>query len=89
MGDVGEDVRVAVVPAAALADLSPERLEGVGALVVTRADEASAMDVEDALSDLRRRCAGLHTFAVAAGHDDRGLGAWSQWLEGQAFRRRG
>ncbi len=89
MGDVGEDVRVAVVPVSELAGLSPERLRDVGALVVTRADEAPEMDTEDALRALRGRCAGLHTFAVAAGHDDRGLDAWSRWLEGRAFELRG
>ena len=89
MGDVGEDVRVAVVPARDLDAVSPERLEGVGALVVTRADEVPEMDTEHALHSLRGRCAGLHTFAVAAGHDDRGLDAWSRWLEGRAFERRG
>lgn len=89
MGDVGEDVRVAVVPARDLDALSPERLEGVGALVVTRADEVPEMDTEHALHALRGRCPGLHTFAVAAGHDDRGLEAWSRWLEGRAFEQRG
>lgn len=89
MGDVGEDVRVAVVPASELAALSAERLAGVGALVVTRADEAPPMEVEHALHALRNRCAGLHTFAVAAGRDDRGLAAWSRWLEGRAFEGRG
>lgn len=89
MGDVGEDVRVAVVPASDLAALSPARLEGVGALVVTRADEVPEADTEHALRALRSRCAWLHTFAVAAGHDDRGLDAWSRWLEGRAFERRG
>ena len=47
------------------------------------------MDTEDALRALRSRCAGLHTFAVAAGHDDRGLDAWSRWLEGRACELRG
>ena len=88
MGDIGEDVRVAVVPAVNLASLSPDRLEGVGALVVTRADEVPEMDTEDALRRLRATCEGLHTFAVAAGHDDRGLAAWSRWLESQAFQHR-
>ncbi len=89
MGDIGEDVRVAVVPAAALPSLDPERLAGVGALVATRADECPAMATEDALQLMRRRVPGLHTFAVAAGRDDRGLAAWSHWLECQAFPRRG
>jgi CBS domain-containing protein len=89
MGDVGEDVRVAVMPAADLANVTAERLEGVEALLATRADEASEMATEDALQALRKSREGLHTFAVAAGHDDRGLDAWSRWLESQAFRRRG
>lgn len=87
MGDIGEDVRVAVVPAAELAALTPERLERVEALVATRADEVSGMDTEDALRGLRSTCEGLHTFAVAPGHDDRGLDAWSRWLESKAFQR--
>lgn len=88
MGDIGEDVRVAVVPATEMDGLTAERLEGVEALVASRADEAGEMDVEDALRALRKSCHGLHTFAVAAGHDDRGLDAWSRWLESQAFQRR-
>ncbi len=89
MGDVGEDVRVAVVAAIDLPGLAADRLEGVGALVATRADEASEMDTEHALRSLRAGCPGLHTFAVAAAHDDRGLEAWSRWLEGRAFQGRG
>lgn len=88
MGDIGEDVRVAVVPATELDAVTPERLEGVEALVATRADECAELDVEDGLRGLRKRCRGLHTFAVAAGHDDRGLDAWARWLESQAFQRR-
>ena len=88
MGDIGEDVRVAIVPAPELGAVTPQRMEGVEALVVTRADEAGAMDIEDGLRGLRKSCPGLHTFAVAAGHDDRGLDAWARWLESQAFRRR-
>ena len=87
MGDIGEDVRVAVVPAADLPGLDASRLTGVGALVATRADESASMATEDALQGLRRRLPGLHTFAVAAGRDDRGLAAWSHWLECQAFGR--
>jgi hypothetical protein len=85
---IGEDVHVAVVPAADLDGLTAESLGGIEALVATRADEASEMDTEHALRALRAACAGLHTFAVAAGHDDRGLDAWARWLEGLAFRGR-
>ena len=88
MGDIGEDVRVAIVPAADLRSVSAERLQDVEALVVTRADEVPEMDVEDGLRALRHSCPGLHTFAIAAGHDDRGLDAWARWLESQAFRQR-
>ena len=87
MGDIGEDVRVAVVPACDLPGLSAERLAGVEALVATRADECSEMQTEDSLRRLRVTCEGLHTFAVAPGHDDRGLDAWSRWLESLAFQR--
>ena len=88
MGDIGEDVRVAIVPATDLRSVSAERLQDVEALVVTRADEVPEMDVEDGLRALRHSCPGLHTFAIAAGHDDRGLDAWARWLESQAFRQR-
>ncbi|MFN0280828.1 MAG: CBS domain-containing protein [Kineosporiaceae bacterium] len=86
---IGEDLQVAVVPATALAELSPDRLADAQALVATRADEAPENDVEDALAAFRTGCPGLHTFATAAGHDDRGLAAWAHWIEGEALRRHG
>ena len=86
---IGEDLQVAVIPATQLGELSPERLEDAQAVVVTRADEAPENEVEDALQALRGRCHGLHTFATAAGHDDRGLAVWARWIEGQALRRHG
>lgn len=84
---IGEDAQVAVVPAARLAELTPEMLTDVQALVVTRMDEADEDEVAALLGPLRDRCAGLHVFAVAAGHDDRGLDGWARWLEGRALRR--
>lgn len=89
VGDVGEDLRVVLVPAIGLPGLPPARLDGVAALVATRADEAGEMDTEHALRALRTARPGLHTFAVAAGRDDRGLEAWVRWLEGCAFQGRG
>ena len=89
LGDIGEDLRVVAIPAADLPGLPPDRLAGVAALVATRADEVGEMDTEHALRGLRVRLPGLHTFAVAAGQDDRGLEAWVRWLEACAFRGRG
>ena len=89
VGDVGEDQRVVVIPAAELPGLPPARLDAAAALVVTRADEAGEMDTEYALRALRAERPGLHTFAVAAGRDDRGLEAWVRWLEACAFQGRG
>jgi CBS domain-containing protein len=89
VGDVGEDLRVVVIPATGLRAFPPARLDGVTALVATRADEAGEMDTEHALRALRAGRPGLHTFAVAAGRDDRGLEAWVRWLETCAFQGRG
>jgi len=86
---VGEDVQVAVVRAAELGGLDPTELDEVQAVVATRADEVPGQDVEDGLIRLREARPGLHTFAVAAGHDDRGLDAWARWVEAQVLHRRG
>lgn len=37
---------------------------------------------------MRERFAGLPVFAVAAGHDGRGLDAWGPWVEAQVLSRR-
>jgi CBS domain-containing protein len=86
---IGEDVQIVVVPAAELADLDPADLDEVQAVVASRADETPEQDVEDGLIRLREARPGLHTFAVAAGHDDRGLDAWARWVEAQVLHRRG
>jgi nucleotide-binding universal stress UspA family protein len=85
----GEDLQVAVVAAGDLGGVHAESLEETAALVVTQADSQSAEAVADLLHVLCERRPGLHVFVTAAGHDDRGLGAWARWLEGQALRRRG
>jgi Ni2+-binding GTPase involved in maturation of urease and hydrogenase len=86
---IGEDIQVGVIPAAQLAEITPERLDDAQALVVTRVDETPDLDLDAALGALRERCPGLTTFAVAAGHDDRGLDAWGRWLEAQVLHHRG
>lgn len=86
---IGEDVQVAVVPAAECAEVPPSVLEETQALVVTRCDEMPLTDAEDAVAALRERLPGVAIFPVAAGHDDRGLEAWARWVEGQVLSRRG
>lgn len=86
---IGEDLQVAVIPARDVMDVEPRRLADAQALVVTRVDEAGDMDLEATLDELRARLPGVTIFAVAAGHDDRGLDAWARWLEAQVLSRRG
>jgi Ni2+-binding GTPase involved in maturation of urease and hydrogenase len=85
---IGEDAQVAVVPLAEVDDLTDEALDDAQALVVTKADEVEA-DVAVRLDAVRDRFPRVPVFAVAAGHDDRGLDAWAGWMEGQVLSRRG
>jgi CBS domain-containing protein len=86
---IGEDVQVAVVPAADCGEVLPLAVEDAQAVVVTRCDEMPVLDAEAAVEALRERLAGVEVFAVAAGHDDRGLEPWARWVEGQVLSRRG
>jgi Ni2+-binding GTPase involved in maturation of urease and hydrogenase len=86
---LGEDLQVAVVPAAGIGGLTGELLEEAAAVVASRADEADPASLEAELADLRRRCPAIRVFAVAAGHDDRGMRVWARWLEGEVRRRHG
>jgi hypothetical protein len=40
------------------------------------------------LDAVRARFPDVQVFAVAAGHDDRGLDAWARWVEAQVLSRR-
>lgn len=86
---IGEDLLVAVVPAAHAGDLTRRDLEEAQALVLTRADEVGDDALGAALSGVRERCGDVRVFTTAAAHDDRGLAAWVDWLGGEALRRRG
>jgi CBS domain-containing protein len=86
---IGEDLQVAVAPAAECREVLPLALEDAQALVVTRSDEMPPADLERAVAELRERLPGVAVFAVAAGHDDRGLKDWARWVEGQVLSRRG
>ncbi len=87
-GVPGGDTQVLVVGPDVAAGLSAGDLRDTQAVVVTRLDEAPAGFDLDAL---RRRLAGTHpglpVFGVAAGHDDRGLAEWGEWLLGRALPR--
>lgn len=85
---IGEDLLIAVVPAAEAGGLTRGALEEAQALVVTRVDEVDARRLDDDLAAVRERSSGIVTFATAAAHDDRGLAAWADWLEGEVLRRR-
>jgi CBS domain-containing protein len=85
---IGEDAQVAVVPLADLDALTDEALDDAQALVLTKVDEQAA-DVALRLDEARERFPHVPVFAVAAGHDDRGLDAWARWVEAQVLSRRG
>jgi Ni2+-binding GTPase involved in maturation of urease and hydrogenase len=85
---IGEDAQVAVVPLADIDDLSDEALDDAQALVVTKVDEVTT-DLALRLDAVRERFQHVPVFAVAAGHDDRGLDAWARWMEAQVLSRRG
>ena len=85
---IGEDAQVAVIALADVDDLSDEALDDAQALVVTRVDEVTD-DVALRLDAVRERFPHVPVFAVAAGHDDRGLDAWARWVEAQCLSRRG
>jgi CBS domain-containing protein len=85
---IGEDAQVAVVPLAEIDDLSDEALDDAQALVVTRVDEVTD-DLAVRLEAVCERFPHVPVFAVAAGHDDRGLDAWARWVEAQVLSRRG
>ena len=86
---IGEHLQVAVVPASDLHGLTSDVLEDTAAVVACRADQVDAASLDFAVADLRRRCPRLRIFALAPGHDDRGLTEWARWLEGEVHRRRG
>lgn len=86
---IGEDVQVAVVPAADVPALAAERLSDAQAVVITKVDEVPLAEAQAAREDLQARCPGLEVFAVAAGHDDRGLDPWSRWIERCVLSRHG
>jgi CBS domain-containing protein len=85
---LGEDLRVLVVPPGDVAGIPDESLSESQALVVTRLDEAPPdFQIARVSEDLRTRHPHLGVFGLAAGHDDRGLTEWLQWLEGQVLSR--
>jgi len=84
---IGEDAQVAVIPLARVDELSDEALDDAQALVVTRLDEVTE-DRAVRLDAVRARFPDVQVFAVAAGHDDRGLDAWARWVEAQVLSRR-
>ncbi len=78
---IGEDIQVAVVPVTDAPALTAEQLSDAQAVVVTKADAVPLHEAQHAVEDLQDRCPGVEVFAVAAGHDDRRLDAWTRWIE--------
>jgi CBS domain-containing protein len=85
---IGEDVQVAVTRLDAAGSLTPERLGDAQAVVLTRADEAGADAVRDAVEAVAARCPGLAVMAVGSS-DDEAFAAWVRWVGRQVLRRRG
>jgi Ni2+-binding GTPase involved in maturation of urease and hydrogenase len=87
---IGEDLQVIVVPAGDVRGLDPAGLRDAQAVVVTMMDIAPAdLDLDAETERLRGANPGLPVFGLAPGHDDRGLGAWRAWVEGQVLPHRG
>lgn len=85
---IGEHLHVVVVPAADVRELTADLPEETTAVVACRADQVNPAVLDAALTELRLRCPSLRVFALAPGHDDRGLDDWARWLEGEVHRRR-
>jgi Ni2+-binding GTPase involved in maturation of urease and hydrogenase len=84
----GGDVQVIVVPPERVAAVPPDTLREAHALVVTKLDLApEGFDLEAARTALHEHAPHLPVFGVAALHDDRGMEAWSRWVEGQVLSR--
>jgi len=85
---LGEDLQVIVVAASGLAGVEPERLRDAQALVATHMDEAPAdFDLDSERARLTAGNPHLEVFALAPGHDDRGLSDWRAWIERQVLPR--
>jgi Ni2+-binding GTPase involved in maturation of urease and hydrogenase len=86
---IGEDVQVAVIPAADAGTLSALQLADAQAVVLTAADGLAPEAVAEILAAVERRCPGLATFVVASVQDDEGLDPWVRWVSMQVMRRHG
>ncbi len=86
---IGEDVQVAVVPAANVGELRMDQLADAQAVVVTHAEGLSGDGLAEAVASVRARCPGLEVFAVGAVGDDPGLAQFVRWISKQVMRRRG
>jgi Ni2+-binding GTPase involved in maturation of urease and hydrogenase len=86
---IGEDVQVAVIPAAEAGTLSALQLADAQAVVLTAADGLPPGEIEEILATVERRCPGLATFVVASVQDDAGLDPWVRWVSMQVMRRHG
>src|SRR5262249_12660364 len=85
---LGEDLRVLVVPPRDVAGIPADSLSESQAVGVTRLDhEPPDFQMARVSEELRSRHSNLAVFGLAAGHDDRGLADWLQWLEGQVLSR--
>ncbi|MDP1604608.1 MAG: hypothetical protein Q8M03_15230, partial [Legionella sp.] len=86
---IGEDVQVAVIPAAEAGSLSALQLSDAQAVVLTAADGLAPEEVAEIRAAVERRCPGLETFVVASVQDDAGLDPWVRWVSMQVMRRHG
>ena len=83
---IGEDVQVAVVPAADAGSLSALQLSDAQAVVLTAADGLPPERVAEIVAAVEQRCPGLATFVVASVQDDAGtralgpVGGRSRWM---------
>lgn len=86
---IGEDVQVAVVPAADAGSLSALQLSDAQAAVLTAADGLEPERVAEIVAAVEQRCPGLAVFVVASVQDDAGLDHWVRWVSMQVMRRHG
>jgi CBS domain-containing protein len=86
---IGEDLRVAVLPAAEAAEIDAERLADAQAVVLTHVDELAPAEAREAARRLADRCPWVAVFRVAATREhDPGLDEWADWVARQVMRRR-
>jgi len=86
---IGEDLQVALLTPAEAHRLTADRLRDAQALVVTRADGASAEALATAAEACRERFPGVQVFALGPGPGDPGMEEWAGWVRRQVMRRRG